>query len=243
MRMTRLKTMAGFFGFLIGSLLVSATDVQAARAPYQVLITYFEPFQGGSENSGDRIAHLVEALLRQRAKKFQKIDVKLCVLPVQYRTVLSRLQDCLNESSHWSLVLGLGQGFDFRIEELGRLRTANIADDSQVSSGPSDDEVGLNATEDLIQYSRRALDRFLDLRVKKPRILSFTRSDDAGSFVCNYYAMRAAHRLSEQKIAFAFFHVPSPHYLYEMKTGWDEVAEDLADFIQIASRTRPSTSG
>lgn len=232
----KIGKLVGVLSVLLGISLLGMTEAKAARSPYRVLITYFEPFHGATENSGDRIAHEVETLLRSRVSKRPSIEVKLCRLPVRYLTVLPQFQECLRGAKRWNLVFGLGQGFEFRIEQVGRLRKSNYADDEKNRVGPEEFEAGLSSTEDLIRYSRFALDEFVLQRGKKTRVLSLSRSEDAGSFVCNYYSMRAAHQLHRNQIPFVFFHVPSPQMLYETKNGWDEMAEDLADFVQIASQ-------
>lgn len=167
----------------------------------QVLVSYYDAFDGASFNNSERVALGLKAQFQDS----DKVGITLCRLPTIYDKAFTELETCLSAMpDRPTLILGLGEaGCDMKLELVVKNNDFNKRPDNSgerrynspiMSSGPA----------------------VLGLRYPLPEMycsLSYDERDDliissnAGSFVCNNTSYQLSSRYPD--IPSGFIHVPA----------------------------------
>lgn len=165
-----------------------------------ILISYFDPFQGRTNNNSAYFAKLVKANLESN-----EIKVSLCELRTVYDKAYDILDDCVRSSSDIpDMVISLGESGCKKIT----IETRGINLDK--SYGPDNDGIERDNTE-IYPGEEKYLGVTLPVDkaycgLTKKQMRSIQISSSAGSFVCNNTLY---HGLRNFQIPYTFIHVPN----------------------------------
>jgi len=178
-------------------LFISLTHLSWAKKT--VLVSYYEPFDGGKTNNAETIAKLLH-------QKYQSGDIKiiLCKLETVFDKAFLTLENCLqNLKKEPIMVLSLGEyGCKLKAEIL-----AQNLDDSNGPDNEGNERNGVILPEkNFIQALRYPLPEMYCALDEKERT-HIEISSYAGGFVCNNTAFQFAHKYPQ--LQFGFIHVPS----------------------------------
>ena len=186
-----------------------------------VLVSYFDPFGGKSENNSEVYAKLIQ----QNLKK-EEINIQICELRTVFDKAYDILQDCVHSQQNLpDLIISLGESGCKKIT----LETRGINFDKSI--GPDNDGMERHSTpiipdEEMYIGVTLPLEKaYCELASAQRR--SFKISQSPGSFVCNNTLFHGLHKLD---IPYTFIHVPSKSCTSDAKTK--ELSKDLSLYIQ-----------
>jgi pyroglutamyl-peptidase len=177
----------------------------ASASASQIVLTAFEPFGGDPVNNSAEVASRLAVLLRDAAPA-GKIEVKLCILPVEYDRGARVALDCIGNARP-DLVLSLGAGScEIDFETRARNRDDTFAPDNAGVLRTENSPIIPGAPEYLALNAPMR-----DLYLKSPHRDSLGNlSEDAGAYVCNNTAYWLAHEFAgpDSPTRYGFIHVP-----------------------------------
>jgi pyroglutamyl-peptidase len=191
-----MKTVIVLFGFFLSS--------QAFAS--KIVLTAFEPFGGAKENNSASVIAKLATLL-QAAGPAGEIEVKTCVLPVEYDRGAKVALECIGATKP-DLVLSLGEGgceIDFETRARNRDQTGS-ADNAGVLRNTGSKII--TGAPKFIDFNAPMVPFFRDSKqIGKARLF---RSKDAGGYVCNNTAYWLSHAFmgASSPTKFGFIHVP-----------------------------------
>lgn len=206
--------------------LAGAEQAFAAEKP-TVLITAFDPFMNFPVNSSKDVAEGVQYRLEQAG-----YQIEVCILPVIYDVAAQKAIECFNKLPQKpAMVISLGEGAcDTEIEDIMENfdSTPGVADNAGSIREGSPIVKGLPSQITLSPFTKR-LYCGVDQNVRS----KVFPSTSAGNFVCNNTGFHLGLQFKQQKINYAFLHVPSH------TCGADpmESADKIAKMIKGAYKT------
>jgi len=174
-----------------------------------LILTYFEPFGGRTENQSEQIARALESR-SEIARTFSA--VKLCRIPVVYDLAARVAWDCIRTHQRmgeslgqpiWVVSLGEYPGNRLRIETAAHNwdSTPDLADNAGVIRKGS--EIIPGAEPSLgFRFPMTALFSSPKLRAHSPLV-----SATPGAFLCNHLAYQLTRDLAPEQIPYLFVHI------------------------------------
>ena len=186
-----------------------------------ILISYFDPFDGKSHNNSKNMAMLVASNLNQKG-----IKTTTCELRTVFDKAFDQLDDCIRSlEQRPDLVISLGEAGCKKV----RLETRGINNDK--SRGADNDGIERDNTP-IYPDAPKYLGVKIPLekaycQLSHSEQSSFEISKSAGSFVCNNTLY---HGLYQLDLPYTFIHVPMMSCTTEEKNM--TLAKDLASYLE-----------
>lgn len=197
-----------------------------------ILISYFDPFDGKEENNSKNMAMLVKNKLAGVG-----VNVHTCELRTVFDKAFFELEDCINSLKvRPDMVISLGEAGCQKV----RLETRGINNDK--SRGADNDGVERDNTP-IIPGGEKYLGVRMPLeqaycKLSEETRKSFEISQSAGSFVCNNTLY---HALDKLDLPYTFIHVPTMSCTSEEKN--QKLSTDLASYLNAMVQLENLTQG
>lgn len=193
-----------------------------------LILTYFEPFGGRTENQSEAIAR---ALMSQPEISSGFADVKLCRIPVVYDVAAKIAFDCIRTYQSlgqpiWVVSLGEYPGSRLRIETAAHNwdSSPDVADNEGVIRKGS--EIIRGAEPSLgFRFPMNAFFSSSRLRAQNPWV-----SASPGGFLCNHLAFHLTRELAPEQVPYLFVHVG-------VESDPTSSAQSIAEALLLASQS------